>query len=207
MRPKGSAEELERRRLRALSLLEEGHSQTKVGQMVGASQASVSRWQKAAAENGGTVPAKPHPGRTRLLTDDQHRRLEKLLVKGASALGWSNDLWTCPRVRQLILDQFDVDYHVDHVRKILVYRLGWTSQRPERRARERDDDEVEHWRNEELPRLKKTLNDEEQRSFSSTNQASCSLPSYVEPSRLAGKHRFTAAGIAAIVSPPSAPSR
>ena len=68
MRPKGSAEELERRRQRALSLLKEGYSQTKVGRLVGASQASVSRWQKAAEKNGGAVPAKRHLGCPRRLT-------------------------------------------------------------------------------------------------------------------------------------------
>jgi transposase len=188
-------------------LLKEGRSQTEVGKIVGASQASVSRWQKAADEHNGAVPSKPHPGRNRLLTDEQHQELEALLAKGATAFGWTNDLWTSPRVRQLICDHFGVDFHVGHVRKMLVARLGWTSQKPERRARERNEEEIERWRTEDVPRLKKTPGGGEQHSFSSTNQASCSLPSYVEPSRLAGKHRFTAAGIAAIVSPPSVPSR
>lgn len=197
MRPKGSAEELERRRQRALSLLKEGHSQTEVGKIVGASQGSVSRWQKAADENNGAVPSKPHPGRNRLLSDEQHQELEALLAKGATAFGWTNDLWTSPRVRQLICDHFGVDFHVGHVRKMLVRRLGWTSQKPERRARERNEEEIERWRTEDVPRLKKTPAGEEQRSFSSMNQASCLRLSCDGRTLHAARRRSNDAGIAA----------
>jgi len=126
-----------------------------------------------AAENNGATPSKPHPGRNRRLSDKQHQQLEKLLKKGATAFGWSNDLWTGPRVRQLISDHFGIDFHVGHVRKILAQRLGWTSQKPERRARERDEEEIERWRSEDVPRLKKTPDGEGQRSYSSMNQDSC----------------------------------
>jgi transposase len=156
MRPEGSAEELEKRRRRAVALLKEGYSQTKVAKMVGSSQGSVSRWHKLALEGDEALELKPHPGRERFLSEDQERTLEELLGKGAKAHGWQNDLWTCPRVKSLIEKKFDVDYHVDHVRKILVQRLGWTSQKPETRARERKEDEIEHWRTVDFPRLKKT---------------------------------------------------
>ena len=77
-----------------------------------------------------------------------------------------NDLWTSRRVKELILQRFGVDYHVDHVRKILVQRLGWTSQKPEKRARERDEDAIERWQKEDFPRLKKTPVDGAQPSYS-----------------------------------------
>lgn len=156
MRPEGSAEELERRRRRAIDLLKEGHSQTKVAEMVGSSQGSVSRWQKLALEGDEALALKPHPGRPRSLSLQQEKELGQLLAKGAKAYGWQNDLWTCPRVKEVIEKHFDVDYHSDHVRRILVERLGWTSQKPEARARERDEDEIERWRTVDFPRLKKT---------------------------------------------------
>jgi transposase len=138
VRPKGSAEELERRRRRAIELLKEGHSQHEVGRMVAASQGSVSRWQVMAEGCTTGLEPKPHPGRRRRLTARQHRQLGSMLRKGARSHGWSNDLWTCPRVKILIRRAFGVDYHVDHVRKILVERLEWSSQRPSLRARERE---------------------------------------------------------------------
>jgi len=161
MRPEGSAEELERRRRRAVALLKEGHSQRAVAKMVGSSQGSVSRWQKTAQEGDDALDLKPHPGRPRCLSESQEHELGMLLSKGARAYGWQNDLWTCPRVKLLIEQNFGVDYHVDHVRKILVQRLAWTSQKPETRARERKEDEIELWRRVDFPRLKKTPKDEE----------------------------------------------
>jgi transposase len=124
--------------------------------MVGSSQASVSRWQKLAREGEERLAMKPHPGRPRVLSEEQEEKLGELLLKGATAYGWQSDLWTCPRVKQLIEKTFGVDYHVDHVRKILVQRLQWTSQKPEIRARERKEEEIERWRTVEFPRLKKT---------------------------------------------------
>jgi transposase len=155
MRPRGSAKTLEERRRRAIELLKEGHSQIEVGQLVGASQGSVSRWTKLASIESG-LSRKPHPGRKRRLRAEEHQSLEASLAKGALSHGWSNDLWTCPRVKELIERMFGISYHVDHVRKILVHQLGWTTQRPSMRARERDEEAIERWRKEEFPRLKKT---------------------------------------------------
>jgi len=166
MRPTGSAEELERRRRRALALRKEGYTQTQIAELLGCCQSSVSIWEKMASQGNKGLRAKPHPGRPRLLTDQEHRELEKLLVQGAEAHGWPNDLWTSQRVKELILQRFGVDYHVDHVRKILVYRLGWTSQKPEKRARERDEGAIDRWHKEDFPRLKKTPEDEARRSYS-----------------------------------------
>jgi transposase len=155
MRPMGSAKTLEKRRRRAIELLKEGMSQIKVGQEVGSSQSSVSRWAKLVSEGTG-LSGKPHPGRKRRLNAEEHRALESSLAKGAVAHGWGNDLWTSRRVKELIERMFGISYHPDHVRKILVYQLGWTAQVPSMRARERDEDAIEHWRKEEFPRLKKT---------------------------------------------------
>jgi hypothetical protein len=76
-----------------------------------------------------------------------------LLSKGAKAHGWHNELWTAARVARLIERHFDISYHPEHVRKILKRRLGWTSQKPRRRARERDDKEVARWVGDEFPRI------------------------------------------------------
>lgn len=155
MRPKGSAQELERRRRRAIALLEKGHSQAEVTGIVGACHRSVGRWQKMARAGPDALASKPHPGRKRRLSNKEHRRLEKLLLKGATAHGWPNDLWTANRVAEVIEKKFGVEYHPEHVRKILKERLGWTSQKPECRARQRDEKEIERWKREEVPRIKK----------------------------------------------------
>jgi transposase len=81
-------------------------------------------------------------------------RLEKLLLGGAEAAGYAQDLWTCPRVAQLIAREFGVAYHSAHIGRLLR-RLGWTPQRPRRLARERDEQQIQRWTKVDWPRIKK----------------------------------------------------
>lgn len=155
MRPKGSAEELERRRRRAVQLMRDGESPTLIAHILGASRQSLYRWRDMAQAGPKGLAAKPPPGRKRRLSDAQLSQLEKLLLKGAQAYGWGNNLWTAPRVTEVIRRHFGIKLHPEHVRNILKRRLGWTSQKPERRARERDEKEIARWLRGELPHIKK----------------------------------------------------
>lgn len=156
MRPIGSPEELERRRLRALALLEEGLLPSEVARRVGVDRRSVRRWRAAARKHGEAgVRARAAPGRPPKLKEHQKRRLEALLLKGPLATGFDTDLWTCPRVGELIERRFGVSYHVDHIGRLL-HDLGWSPQKPARRALERDDKEIRRWVREDWPRVKKT---------------------------------------------------
>ena len=79
--------------------------------------------------------------------------MEQLLLRGASRHGWPNDLWTAARVTEVVRRRFGVDHHPEHVRKVLKRRLGWTSQKPQTKARERDEDAIRRWKREEFPRI------------------------------------------------------
>ncbi len=155
MRPTGSPEELERRRLRALELLKQGLLPSEVARRVGVDRRSVRRWKSAARQAGAAaLRAKPAPGRPSKLAERQRRRLEALLLKGAQAAGFHTDLWTCPRVAEVIERRFDVHYHVDHVGRLL-HELGWSAQKPARRAIERDERQIRRWVRQDWPRVKK----------------------------------------------------
>jgi transposase len=155
MRTKGSAAELERRRRTAARLLEQGMKPIRVAQALGVSPAAVTRW-KLAYDKGGeaALTGKPHPGRKPKLTRQDRRRLVRLLLKGARSHGYSTDLWTLSRVAEVIAANFGVEYHPGHVWKILR-AMGWSCQKPERRARERDEQAIQTWRQEDWPRIKK----------------------------------------------------
>jgi transposase len=152
MRPIGTAAELERRRRHAVRLLERGESPTTVARSLGVARPTLYRWKQQAQRPGG-LASKPHPGPTPRLSDEQLRELDGLLRQGAKAHGWHNQLWTAARVAQLIRHHFGVALHPDHVRRFLRARLGWTSQKPQRKARERDEDEIARWVQQEFPRL------------------------------------------------------
>jgi transposase len=152
MRPKGTSAELERRRRRAVELVKQGESPTVVARILGVRTPSLHRWRRMAQQPHG-LDARPIPGPTPRLSDYHLRKLERLLRQGATKHGWPNELWTADRVARLIRQRFGVSFHPEHVRKILKQRLGWTSQKPRRKARERDDKEVERWLGDELPRI------------------------------------------------------
>src|SRR4051812_47847408 len=128
-RPMGSAEELERRRTRAVEALGRGESPTTVARVLGVHVTSVHRWRRMARAPGGLAPVE-QTGPTPRLDDAQLASLESLLLQGSKKHGWHNELWTAARVARLIERHFGVRYHPEHVRKILKTRLNWTSQKP-----------------------------------------------------------------------------
>jgi len=143
---------LERRRRRAVELVEVGEERATVARVLGVHPKTLARWLRQARKPGG-LAARPAPGRPPGLNDLQLGQLEQLLLDGPRAHGWKNALWTAPRVARLIERFFGVTYHPEHVRRLLKRRLDWSSQKPRRKARERDDKEVERWLGDEFPRI------------------------------------------------------
>lgn len=155
MRPHGSPEVLEARRWIAARLLAQGNTLTEVAAAVGASVSSVKRWSDALLRGGmSALASRPHSGRTPRLTPADRERLRDALSGGAESWGFPTPEWTCQRVKLLIERLFGVRYHVDYV-GTLLHQLGWSAQKPEHRARERDEAAIERWRRVEWPRLKK----------------------------------------------------
>lgn len=151
-RPFGTAPELERRRRRAVEAVNEGESPEAVARILGVDRSSVYRWLKSAEQPDG-LAAKLHPGRPPYLSPEQLRRLEDLLLLGPKAHGWHNQLWTCARIVEVIRCHFHVDFHHDHVGRILRERLNWTPHKPARRARERNDAAIDDWKRVQFPRI------------------------------------------------------
>lgn len=155
MRPPGTAAELEARRRFAAALLRDGKSLAETARLTGAHVSSVKRWKKALESAGEqALAAKPQPGRAPRLSCQQKRQLAETLCRGAVAAGFRTELWTLKRIAQVIERQFGVKFHPGHVWKILR-AMNWSPQKPERRARERDEQAIQAWRREQWPRIKK----------------------------------------------------
>jgi len=155
MRPLGSPQQLEKRRHQAVRLLQRGISMAEVAKEVGASISSVFRWQEAFRKNGAKgLAGVPATGRPPKLSPRQKRKLVALLMRGPVALGYSTDLWTTRRVAEVIEREFRIDYHPNHIWRVLV-GLGWSCQKPERRARERDEAAIEAWKKGRWAAIKK----------------------------------------------------
>lgn len=139
MRPIGTPQELERRRRRAVDLVKNGEHVDDVARILGCGRSSIYTWLKLDREKPDELAARPHPGPTPLLTDEQIRELEALLLQGATAHGYPNQLWCARRVARLIDEHFGIAYHVEHVRKIIRNRLRRSSQVPQKKAKQRDE--------------------------------------------------------------------
>lgn len=172
MRPHGSPESLEARRRRVIAFLKQKLSLHEIARRIGCHASSVLRWRNAWRAGGpAALKAKPASGRPPRLTAKQRARLEQLLLAGARAHGYRTELWTTQRIAEVIERRLGVRYHRNHVGKLL-HRLGWSPQKPERRALERDEAAIAAWKRSVWPRVKKTPQGWQPTSSSSTRRAS-----------------------------------
>ena len=156
MRLRGSAELLEDRRRRALKLLDEGLSLNEVGRRIGCAPSSVMHWRDMRHRGGAKgLRVRSSPGRPHKLSAKMSRVLLKLLLEGAMAIGYPTQLWTTARIGEVIRKKFRVRYHRAHVGR-LMHRLGWSHQKPQKRALERKEAEIRRFVREDWPRVKKT---------------------------------------------------
>jgi transposase len=146
---------LEGRRLRAWELKQQGWKQKDIAAALGASEGAVSQWM-ARGRAGGIegLRRKPPPGVTPRLSQAQREQLPSLLKRGAEASGFRGEVWTGGRVAVLIERAFGVRYHEVHARRWLK-AIGWSQQKPVKRASGRDEAAIERWQREDWPALKK----------------------------------------------------
>ena len=146
-RPKHlTREQMAEWRQEAYRLLQAGWRPASVAQELGVSRAAVTQWKRRFAKEGESACQvhKP-PGRPAKLTSSQQKELLTLLKQGAEAAGFPTDRWTRARVREVIRRTFGVDYHLTSVEKLL-HRLGWSVQKPEVRAMERNEAAIAEWK-------------------------------------------------------------
>lgn len=168
---------LKRRRLRAADLFRRGKSQADVARALGVSTATTCEWYRAWRQGGrAALAGAGRAGRLPRLNDSQLAELERALLEGAQAHGFASDLWTLGRVAEVIRARFGVCYSQTQTWEILRHRLGWTRQRPARRAIERDDQAIATWIKTDWPRIKKAPGAGGPGSSSRTSPGSPSCP-------------------------------
>jgi len=143
-------------RLRAWELRQKGWKQQAIAEALGVTQGAVSQWLKRAKEGGiQALLRRKAPGASPRLTPEQRSQLPELLAQGAESFGFRGDIWTQPRIAQLIRDQLGVSYHPSQVGRILK-TCGWSSQKPVHRASQRNEEAIRRWKEERWPEIKKS---------------------------------------------------
>ena len=155
MRPQGSAEELERRRRRAVELIDQGEDKQDVARILGVQLRSVNRWLQHRREQGDKgMSARPHPPRACRLSPGQQRQVLSWIRQSPLAFGFSTELWTAARVASLIQKRLHVHYHPHYLSRWLTAR-GISPQKPTRLAIERNEQLIQAWLRKVWPQIKK----------------------------------------------------
>lgn len=150
-----STSSIRERRERAAKLFRDGLPQAEVARRCRVSRTTAMRWFRAWTERGKRDLEPLRRGRPPLLSVAKLARIEKALLQGPQAHGYTTELWTLERIAQVIGRVGGVHYHRGHVWRVLR-SLGWSLQKPTTRARERDEFEIAHWKKRTWSRLKKT---------------------------------------------------
>lgn len=145
----------EERRKRAWALHQAGWKQKDIAEALGVTKGAVSQWIKRGKESGEAgLAEQPKSGAPRRLSETDRQKLPGLLERGAESFGFRGNVWTCSRVGKVIQREFGVKYHPAHVSRILK-DLNWTPQKPIRRAKQRKEEEIQRWKEERWPAIKK----------------------------------------------------
>jgi transposase len=146
----------EAQRLRAADLFAQGRAPAEVATMVGVTYEAARRWRARWREGGvEALGRRTASGRPPKLSDAKAEAVRQALLAGAQAAGYDTDLWTLGRVVQVIQRTTGVRLSRPSAWRLLTGRLGWSLQRPERQAKERDEQAIARWVAHEWPRIKK----------------------------------------------------
>lgn len=137
-------------------MFERGKRQVDVVAELGVSAQTASRWYWAFAGRGRAgLAGAGRAGRRRKLADEQLAVVEAALLAGPRANGFATEMWTLARAAEVIERVTGVRYSQAQTWVVLRERLGWTRQRPARRAVERNEEAIAAWVKKDWPRIKK----------------------------------------------------
>lgn len=146
---------LEQRRFKAIKLRKKGFSQYRIAKDLGVSFEAVSNWVEIYEQSGlKGLKTQGSPGPKSRLTDKDRRKLKAAILRGPEAFGYDTGIWTLQRMAALIRKLAKTTFKTTQTWRI-VTSLGFSCQKPDARAKERNETTIAGWRLNSLPRLKK----------------------------------------------------
>lgn len=156
VRPRRDFAALEARRMQAAKLFQQGHPPATVVHRLQVSWQTATRWYQTWRRQGQAgLHGAGRAGRKPRLEPRARPALTAALLKGPRAWGFATNLWTLERVATVVARQFHVRYSLAQTWRLLG-QLGWSRQRPARRAKERDEPAIARWVRGRWPEVKKT---------------------------------------------------
>jgi transposase len=150
-----SRDDRERRRAKAAVLFKKGVSHAEISRHLSVTPAAVTQWRRAYAHGGRKALLSKGPsGFPSKITPEKRARFKREILKGPLSHGYPTNLWTLPRLGALLTKIVRVKFSDAWVWNI-VRELGFTPQKPQVKAAERDEQAIRGWRTATLPKLKK----------------------------------------------------
>lgn len=129
--------------------------QKDVAAFLGVSTKAVGNWVAAYRERGDDgLKGKPHPGPKPKLSGRQERAVLSWLAGSPRAFGYKTELWTTRRLAEAIEKRYKVRFNANYLAEWLT-RRGYSPQKPETKAVERDNPAIARYVAEDWPRIKK----------------------------------------------------
>lgn len=146
---------LERRRFKAMQLHKKGFSQYRIAKNLGVSFEAVSNWVEIYQKQGlKGLKTQGQPGPKSQLNDKDRRKLKSAILQGPEAFGYDTGIWTLERIAALIRKLTKTTFKTTQTWRI-VTALGFSCQKPDARAKERDESAITGWKLRDFRRLKK----------------------------------------------------
>ena len=159
---RASQKDQESARLQAARLLESGMKPDQVATAMGRSRSWAFGVAQALRDGGvESLAAVPRPEGRKKLDGGRRARLAALIEDHTpEEYGLGEALWTREIVTDLIFELWGVELSAPTVGKVLR-DLGFSPQRPLRRAFEQDPEAVARWENEEFPKIRRRAREED----------------------------------------------
>jgi transposase len=154
-------DEATKKRVRAGRLLQRGKKPAEIALDVGVARQTVYTW-KAIFDEGGidALRAVPLRGRPAQLDATQLDEVRRAVLQNPTEHGFGTELWTLKRVGVVIKRMHGIKFSQTQIWRILG-SLGFSPQKPDKRAIERDEDVVRSWKRNKWPALKKKPSERE----------------------------------------------
>jgi len=111
-----------RDRLRGVLLMKKNFTICEVSEILGVTERTLYNWKKRYNQSGyNGLKTNPIPGRNTILNNEDMKKLKELLQM--------KDYWTSKEIRELIKNEFDIEFTPRHIPRILR-KLGMKYQKP-----------------------------------------------------------------------------
>lgn len=143
------------KRIHAVLLNDQENTSTKISNILQAPRSKVSEWLKNYEQHGFEALLEgKRTGRNSALSHEQLIELGDIIDSGPTAYGYTSAIWSSIMIRDIIQNEFSVNYHAAHVRKLL-HKMNFSVQNPKRVLACASEEQKNKWRRYIYPNIKK----------------------------------------------------